>query len=101
MLTRGLTNDIMKINDIFTKGGEKLASLDKQEVELVEQAVVACAAEQEDQLTGRKLSKNLMEWIYAQVKAGIPMYTILVALWVTIVQLSEEWRDHIGQRITD
>lgn len=75
------------------KGGNGLASLDESEVALVSEAVATCAAEQEDQLTGRKVAMKLLNTIHDLISQGTPMYTILTALWVVLHTLSEEWRD--------
>lgn len=70
-----------------------MATLDPQEVTLVTQAVAACASEQKDQLTGRKVTKSLLDLVRQFHEQGVPMYTIVTGLWVVIHALAEEWKD--------
>jgi len=67
-------------------------SLVKDEVELIVKTVSACAAQQEDQLAGRKFINELTDFILPMVRSGkIPMYTVVTSLWVMLYTLSEEW----------
>ena len=75
-----------------------MPKLDREEVDLVERAVAACAAEQVDQLTGRKFVKELLDFIRGAQEKLVPEYTILTGLWVVIHTLATEWRNDNERR---
>lgn len=75
------------------------AELDKDEFALVKEAVEACAAEQSDQVNGRRFMNALAKTIKEAIDGGVPMYTILTGLWVTIHTLAEDWRKEIYGRV--
>lgn len=70
-----------------------MANIAPEDVELVQKAVATCAAEHRDQLAGRKFTKTILDHIKRANNEGLPMYTVLVSLWVVIHTLAEEWRD--------
>lgn len=66
--------------------------LDQKEVELILAMVSTCAEEQEDQLMGRKFIKKLLKLVQESTESlEVPHYTVVVALWVILGTLAEEW----------
>lgn len=69
-----------------------MARLNRDEVNLVERAVAFCAGEDHDMLSGRKFMKKLLALIEKEQKGGLPTYSIVTGLWVTLYSLAEEWK---------
>jgi hypothetical protein len=65
----------------------------QDEVDLVTEAVANCMAEEEpNQVMGRHVMNSLSTFIENELKRGMPLYIIMVALWTSLHELAKDWK---------